>query len=330
MEENEVLEEEIGGLPEEIKISDLPEVNTIDTNDYIVVNVQNKNTSKLVYSAFFNKLESSEWVFSGNITFLNPPKNLSLEDLDNVRAGAGQGQILYYDAVLTTWFPGDPPVAEKGDDGLQGPPGPPGLQGPPGVPGITGPQGPQGEQGEQGLQGPDGLQGPEGEQGPNGAPGDSAYQVAVNNGFVGTEQAWLESLKGPQGPEGGGADITDFGVVIDTPSGGGYLEYTPDQVNGKGVFTFSPADIAGIEPTPETDPIFTAHPAYGITQEMINNWNDAAATTASGYFEEIDPIYSVSPAAEITRSNLELVKALRTLVNDSADFAAFKAAINAL
>ena len=101
-------------------------------------------------------------------------------------------------------------------------------------------------------------------------------------------------------------------------------------MNGKGIFTFSPADIAGIEPTPETDPIFTASPAFGITQEMINNWNDAAATTASGYFEEIDPIYSVSPASEITRSNLELVKALRTLVNDSADFAAFKAAINAL
>jgi hypothetical protein len=32
--------------------------------------------------------------------------------------------------------------------------------------------------------------------------GDSAYQVAVNNGFVGTEAQWLDSLVGPTGPTG--------------------------------------------------------------------------------------------------------------------------------
>ena len=35
--------------------------------------------------------------------------------------------------------------------------------------------------------------------GPN---GPSAYQVAVDNGFVGTEAEWLESLEGPEGPAG--------------------------------------------------------------------------------------------------------------------------------
>jgi len=38
-----------------------------------------------------------------------------------------------------------------------------------------------------------------------GAPGDSAYQVAVNNGFVGTEQQWLDSL----GSGGGGTALQD-------------------------------------------------------------------------------------------------------------------------
>ena len=44
--------------------------------------------------------------------------------------------------------------------------------------------------------------------GPQGPPGDSAYQVAVKNGFIGTVHAWLESLRGatgavgPQGPVG--------------------------------------------------------------------------------------------------------------------------------
>lgn len=32
--------------------------------------------------------------------------------------------------------------------------------------------------------------------GDGGPPGDSAYQIAVANGFVGNEAAWLLSLKG--------------------------------------------------------------------------------------------------------------------------------------
>lgn len=35
-----------------------------------------------------------------------------------------------------------------------------------------------------------------------GDPGKSAYQVAVDNGFSGTEEEWLASLVGPQGPQG--------------------------------------------------------------------------------------------------------------------------------
>ena len=35
-----------------------------------------------------------------------------------------------------------------------------------------------------------------------GPQGDSAYQVALNNGFKGTEEAWLATLVGAQGPQG--------------------------------------------------------------------------------------------------------------------------------
>ena len=35
-----------------------------------------------------------------------------------------------------------------------------------------------------------------------GPAGESAYQIAVDNGFVGTEEEWLASLVGPQGPQG--------------------------------------------------------------------------------------------------------------------------------
>lgn len=36
----------------------------------------------------------------------------------------------------------------------------------------------------------------------SGSPGKSAYEVAVDNGFEGTEAEWLSSLEGPQGPKG--------------------------------------------------------------------------------------------------------------------------------
>lgn len=33
-------------------------------------------------------------------------------------------------------------------------------------------------------------------KGDKGDPGESAYQIAVDHGFIGTEQEWLDSLKG--------------------------------------------------------------------------------------------------------------------------------------
>ena len=47
-----------------------------------------------------------------------------------------------------------------------------------------------------------GPQGDPGLKGDQGADGRSAYQIAVQNGFEGTEQEWLASLKGPKGDKG--------------------------------------------------------------------------------------------------------------------------------
>ncbi len=49
------------------------------------------------------------------------------------------------------------------------------------------------------LQGP---QGPDGAPGKDGADGRSAYQIAVEEGFQGTEEEWLASLKGKDGAQG--------------------------------------------------------------------------------------------------------------------------------
>lgn len=78
-------------------------------------------------------------------------------------------------------------------------PGPQGVQGPVGPQGVQGIQGIQGVKGDTGDVGP---QGPQGNTGATGTDGESAYAVAVANGFVGTEAAWLASLVGPTGPTG--------------------------------------------------------------------------------------------------------------------------------
>lgn len=53
-----------------------------------------------------------------------------------------------------------------------------------------------------GQDGADGAQGPQGDAGPQGPDGLSAYEVAVADGFVGNETAWLASLVGADGADG--------------------------------------------------------------------------------------------------------------------------------
>ena len=82
---------------------------------------------------------------------------------------------------------------------FQGDQGPAGPTGPSGSDGATGPAGPAGPTGATGPQGAMGATGPAGS---DGADGQSAYQVAVAQGFIGDEAAWLASLVGATGPAG--------------------------------------------------------------------------------------------------------------------------------
>ena len=102
-----------------------------------------------------------------------------------------------------------------GPPGPQGEVGPQGPAGPQGAKGDTGAKGDKGDKGDQGLQGLKGDKGYKGDTGATGAKGDkgykgdtgqqglSAYEIALNNGFDGgDEAAWLDSLIGPAGPGG--------------------------------------------------------------------------------------------------------------------------------
>lgn len=84
--------------------------------------------------------------------------------------------------------------------------------------GVAGPQGLQGEKGDTGLQGvtgKDGLAGAQGPAGKDGVDGKSAYDLAVDNGFTGTEEEWLVSLKGKDGSAGSGTG-GDFSLSVDS------------------------------------------------------------------------------------------------------------------
>ena len=59
--------------------------------------------------------------------------------------------------------------------------------------------GAKGDKGSDGLDGKDGLPGAKGVDGKD---GKSAYQIAVEQGFAGSEAAWLLSLKGEKGEKG--------------------------------------------------------------------------------------------------------------------------------
>lgn len=124
-----------------------------------------------------------------------------------------------------------------GSDGAQGPQGDPGPAGADGAPGADGAQGPQGDPGPAGADGAPGADGAQGDPGPAGADGASAYEVAVANGFVGNEAAWLASLVGPTGAQGTAATIA-VGTVT-TGTAGSAASITNVGTSSAAIFDFT-------------------------------------------------------------------------------------------
>ena len=92
----------------------------------------------------------------------------------------------------------------------------------------------QGQRGEQGVAGRDGVRGINGKDGLDGSDGFSAYQIAVQNGFVGSNEDWLNSLKGEAAAKGedGGDGWTPV-IATESFEGGSYLKIV-DWVGGTG------------------------------------------------------------------------------------------------
>ena len=89
------------------------------------------------------------------------------------------------------------------------------LKGVDGKDGVNGKDGCDGRNGADGLPGKDGKDGADGLPGRDGIDGKSAYIIAVEHGFTGTENEWLQSLKGADGKDGITPDMSNYATKAD-------------------------------------------------------------------------------------------------------------------
>ena len=132
-----------------------------------------------------------------------------------------------------------------------------GDKGDTGEPGAAGEKGEPGEKGDTGAAGKDGRDGTDGAAGRDGVNGASAYEIAVQHGYSGTEAAWLESLHGADGAKGdtgaSGKDGTDgFSPVAKVEKSGSVVTITITDANGTTIATLTEGAAVDLTPYAKT------------------------------------------------------------------------------
>jgi hypothetical protein len=147
---------------------------------------------------------------------------------------------------------------------------------------LKGNKGAKGDTGEKGDKGDKGDTGEKGENGQDGQDGKSAYQIAIDNGFVGTESEWLASLKGEKGDKGDAGDSGDSPV-------------TDVKVNGTSVLSNKVANIQVTDYNPTL--------AYGQTSTIakIHNIPIRVTLPEKPEYQGIDiEFYDITVKSELT------------------------------
>ena len=146
--------------------------------------------------------------FEGENSNVPPTPDLYQQLLQKISEKGKDGKSAYEIAVEhgfvgteTEWL-----ESLKGVDGKDGVNGKDGYDGRNGADGLPG---------KDGKDGADGLPGRDGIDGINGSDGKSAYIIAVEHGFSGTENEWLQSLKGADGRDGITPDMSDYATKTD-------------------------------------------------------------------------------------------------------------------
>ena len=143
--------------------------------------------------------------FEGENSNIPPTPDLYQQLLQKISEKGNDGKSAYEIAVEhgfvgteTEWL-----ESLKGVDGKDGVNGKDGCDGRNGVDGLPGKDG---KSGADGLPGRDGI---------DGTDGKSAYIMAVEHGFTGTANEWLQSLKGADGKDGITPDISSYATKAD-------------------------------------------------------------------------------------------------------------------
>lgn len=170
----------------------------------------------------------------------------------------------------------------------------------PGKDGKNGLDGMPGKDGRDGKDGKDGKPGLDGKDGKDGCNGLSAYEIAVKQGFEGTEKEWIDRITNSGGksylrqltainqrinqlyeeikevPEDALTQASILKTIEECE------QCTGEQVPAANLMAMTynsiPRAVSEVENdagyiTEETDPYFTNSVAYSINQEDINNWN---------------------------------------------------------
>lgn len=143
-----------------------------------------------------------------------------------------------------------------------------------------------------------------------GDPGDSAYEVAVANGFDGSEEEWLASLVGPEGPAGRDGQPGKDGY---TPvKGVDYFDGEPGEKGDKGDPGYTP--VRGKDYWTEADKQEVAEEAAALVPVGVDFVTDETLTLEDGVLrvntanEVGDYTLPVTAAAvNVTVGNIEVL-----------------------
>ena len=152
--------------------------------------------------------------FEGENSNVPPTPDLYQQLLEKISEKGKDGKSAYEIAVEHGFVGTEVEWLEslKGVDGKDGVNGKNGCDGRNGVDGLPGKDG---KDGADGVPGHNGADGKNGVDGINGSDGKSAYIIAVEHGFSGTENEWLQSLKGADGKDGITPDMSDYATKAD-------------------------------------------------------------------------------------------------------------------
>ena len=192
-----------------------------------------------------------------------------------------------------------------------------GDKGDTGEPGATGEKGEPGEKGDTGAAGKDGRDGTDGAAGRDGVNGASAYEIAVQHGYSGSETAWLESLHGADGAKGdagaSGKDGADgFSPVAKVEKSGSVVTITITDANGTTIATLT--EGAAVDLTPYAKTVYVDEKVQELslsithleesahTHDNLDVLNKISGTewtqlvSTKHYHNNIETLNSISPA----------------------------------